>query len=173
MKKTANCCAAAAMVAADQDCINGARLIALGSRAVYTELCEMARSETGLTSVENTKRLCHNWSQWGWLAALKDTWRLLHNAEELDRAGLNTSFTDAYLTSARACPAEVQAQDALARTLGVFVFGICQQRAGSMIIWTSQWPLQLAGLLAAPSQARTMESLKLDAGAWWEAKDST
>ena len=91
----------------------------------------------------------------------------------MDRAGLKTSFSHAYLAHARACPAEVRSQDAMARTFGRFVFGLVQQRAGSMSKWTSQWPYQLAGLLAAPSQAGTMASFKLDTAAWWGAKDST
>ena len=151
-KRTANCCAAAALVAADQECINGARLIALGSRALYSEFAALSQTEEGLTSVENTARFCQSWAQWGWLAALKDTWRSLWNAEQLDRAGLRASFREAVLASARENPAEVRCQDALARTLGRFVFNIVRNRAGSMISWSSQWPNKLAGLSAAPSQ---------------------
>ena len=172
-RKNAYGCVAAAMVAADQECINGGRLIALGCRAIFDEFCEMQTSENGLTSVENSSHFAHNWSQWGWSGALKDTWRRLNDAEELDRAGLKTSFTHAYLEPARACPAEVRSQDAIARRLGQLVFGLLQQRSGSMSKWTSQWPYQLAGLLAAPSQAGTMASFKLDTAAWWGAKDST
>ena len=161
------------MVAADQECINGARLIALGCRAICDEFREMQSTKTGLTSVENCKRFAHDWSQWGWLGALKGIWRRLNDAEELGRVGLKTSFTDAYLELARACPAEVRSQDAFAWRLGQLVFGLVQQRSGSMSKWTSQWPYQLAGLLAAPSQAGTMASFKLDTAAWWEAKDST
>ena len=116
--------------------------------------------------------LPHNWSQWGWLDALKKTWRRLNDAEALDRAGLKTSVSHAYLAYARECPAEVRSQDAMARCFALLVFGLVQQRAASMTKWTSQWPYQLAGLLAAPSQAKTMASLKLDTAAWWAAKDS-
>ena len=123
--------------------------------------------------VENSHHFAHNWSQWGWLGALKDSWRRLNDAEEMDRAGLKTSFSQAGLAYARACPAEVRSQDAVARRLVQLVFGLVQQRSGSMSKWTSQWPYQLAGLLAAPSQAGTMASFKLDTAAWWGAKDST
>ena len=129
-------------------------------------------SANGLTSVGNSKRFAHSWSQWAWLDALKQTWRRLNDAEALDRAGLKTSFSHAYLAYARACPAEVRSQDAMARCFALLVFGLVQQRAASMTRWTSQWPYQLAGLLAAPSQAKTMASLKLDTAAWWAAKDS-
>ena len=64
------------MVGADQECINGATLIALGCRAIFDEFCEMQTTKNGLTSVENSKRFAQDWSQWGCLGALKDTWRL-------------------------------------------------------------------------------------------------
>jgi len=70
------------MVAADQECINGARLIALGCRAIFDEFCEMQTTKNGLTSVENSKRFAHDWSQWGWLGALKGIWRRLNDVEE-------------------------------------------------------------------------------------------
>ena len=140
---------------------------------MFDDFCAFQMSEKSLTSVENSKRFTHNWSQWGWLGALKDTWRRLDDAEEMDRAGLKTSFTHAYLAHARACDAEVRYQDAVAQMFGRFVFGLVQQRVGSMSKWTSQLPYQLAGLLAAHSQAMTMASLKLGTAAWWEAKDST
>ena len=139
-RQNANCCAAAAMVGADQECINGARLIAFACRAIFGEFCEMQTTKRWLTSVENSKRFAHDWSQWGWLGALKDTWRRLSDAEEMDRAGLKTSFTHAYLAHARACPAEVRYQDAISRRFGQLVFGLVQQRSGSMSTLTSQWP---------------------------------
>ena len=61
----------------------------------------------------------------------------------------------------------------MARTFGQLVFRLAQQRSGSMSKWISQWPYQLAGLIAAHSQAITMVTLKLDTAAWWEAKDPT
>ena len=64
-KRNANCCAAAAMVAADQDCINGARLIALACQAIVQEFSMLQTSAEGLTGVGNSKRFAHNWSQWG------------------------------------------------------------------------------------------------------------
>ena len=85
---------------------------------MFREFCAMQTTENGLTSVENSKRFAHNWSQWGWLGALKDIWRRLDDAEEMDRVGLKTSFTHAYLALARVCPAEVRSQDAIARRLG-------------------------------------------------------
>ena len=39
----------------------------------FDEFCEMQAAKNGLTSIENGKRFAHEWSQWGWLGALKDT----------------------------------------------------------------------------------------------------
>ena len=61
-KKTANTCAAAALVPADDECTNGARLIALGCRVVIDEFMVLA----GLSGVESTQRISHVCSQWGW-----------------------------------------------------------------------------------------------------------
>ncbi len=39
-----------------------------------------------------------------------------------------------------------------------------------MVMWTTQYPYKLAGLLAAPSQAETMKEFKTDVLAFWVAK---
>ena len=52
------------MVAADEECTHGTRSIALGAAAVYKEYALFQTTRHGITSKENTKRLCHSWSQW-------------------------------------------------------------------------------------------------------------
>ena len=160
--------AAAAKVLADKDAVFAGRLLALGSRAEFGEFNEVTRT---LKSADASAAFSESCAQWGWLKPLKEGLLCLHDTLELERGGIESTFTRAALSQARRNPAVVALQDARSKTLGNFVVEIIRARTGSMLLWSAQYPNKLAGLCAARSQERTMREFKADVEAWWAAKE--
>jgi hypothetical protein len=167
-KKSESNLAAVAKILADEDVTYGARIIALATRAEYTYFTDVVKH---LLGPESSAAFSHDWSQWSWMQPLKDTLGCLRDAPELGRCGFRVCFPS-HMASFTTDSAEVKLQNARAKTLGVFVQSIVSERAGSMLIWTSQYPYMLAGLLLPGSRAETMAEFKRDVEAWWAAKET-
>ena len=166
--RSANCVAAAAKVLADKDAVFAGRLLALGSRAEFSEFNEVTRT---LKSADASAAFSESCAQWGWLKPLKEGLLCLRDTLELERCGIESTFTRVAVSQARRNHAVVALQDARSKTLGNFVVEIIRARTGSMLLWSAQYPNKLAGLCAARSQERTMREFKADVEAWWAAKE--
>ena len=167
-KKAQSHVAAAAKVLCDQDCINGTRILGLGTRAVFEEFNKVTDE---LTSYEKTTALCHEWTQWSWLQALKDTLRVRGDTLELSRCGIRVAFPANVVKTYKKDDPVVLYEDSLSATLTRLTSSIVSTRSGSMTLWTDEYPFKLVGILFEATAKRTMDMFKRDVSAWWAAKD--
>ena len=150
------------------DIVYGSRILALGTRAEAAEFGRVACTFKGPDAVS---AVCQQWAQWSWLETLKETVRSATDLKALSRCGFRVEFPEASRQNLMITSPEVKYEDSIANTLGVLISRITSTRAGSMLMWTDQYPYKLAAMLDPASSQRAMSEFQRDVKAFWAAKD--
>jgi hypothetical protein len=168
-KKSGHSVATVAKLVADSDVIGGIRLIAHGSRAIYTYF---SRVERELKGPQACAAFSQEWASWGWLAPLKQTLKKREDTQELRRCGFVVTFPSSTVNGLTRNSPQVVYQDSLAKTFCCFTFGIASEISGHMLWWSAYYPGKFALLLSSdPMQVKqAMADFKDDCDAYWFAK---
>ena len=170
-KKAGSSVAAVTKLVADDEIVAAIRLLALGSRAIYTYFSKVQRELKGPAACA---AFSLEWASWKWLQPLKETLQKREDVEQLRRSGFIVSFPRAVTKGVTSKSAVVVQQDSLAHTLGVFTMNIVCEISGHMTWWTSQYPGKFA-LMASTDIGivkQAMDDFYDDCNAYWKAKDT-
>lgn len=168
-KKSGHSVAAVAKLTADSDVIGGIRLLAHGSRCIYTYFSRVQRD---LKGPKSCAAFSQEWASWGWLEPLKQTLMQREAATELRRGGFTVVFPSSYIRSLCVESPEVVYQDSLAKTFGSFTMAIVSEISGHMLWWSAYYPGMFALMQSSDHRVvkLAMSQFHDDCKAYWAAK---
>jgi hypothetical protein len=161
--------ATAVKLTADPDVVSGIRMLAHGTRVIYTYFMYMSKT---LKGPKACAAISQDWASWGWLSALKGTLRQRDDLNELRRCGFTVAFPTSLVSSLETSSPKVMHQDSMGGTLNAYTMGICIQISGYMCWWSCYWPgkfVQLASDDVAVVR-QCMHDFREDCEAYWAAK---
>ena len=165
-------CKLVCRLASDRDVLSGIRLLAEGSRCMYSWYSTLYKD---LKAPERCAAHAQGWASSSWLEPLKETLRSRGNLAALEHCGFQVRFQMSLLRGMSPQAPAVVYQDNLAKTLGTFTWEIVAEVSSHMMWWSGYYPGRFVLLTSKDHRIvkQTMRQFQVDCEAYWFAKATT